>query len=199
MISVIRPAFTLFLLLSLLTGFAYPMLVTSVGQWLFAQQANGSLIESNGQVIGSVLIGQEFTDPKYFWARPSATTPVAYNAAASGGSNLGPLNPALKTAVENRVKALRDADPANTAPVPVDLVTASASGLDPHISPAAAAYQLSRVARMRGLDIAQLQTLVLDHTEQRQWGLFGEPRVNVLLLNLALERPGTQPNKNSTK
>lgn len=199
MISVIRPAFTLFVLLSLLTGFAYPMLVTSVGQWLFAQQANGSLIESNGQVIGSVLIGQEFTDPKYFWARPSATTPVAYNAAASGGSNLGPLNPALKTAVENRVKALRDADPANTAPVPVDLVTASASGLDPHISPAAAAYQLPRVARLRGLDIAQLQALVLDHTEQRQWGLFGEPRVNVLLLNLALERPGTQPNKHSTK
>lgn len=199
MISVIRPAFTLFVLLSLLTGFAYPMLVTSVGQWLFAQQANGSLIESNGQVIGSVLIGQEFTDPKYFWARPSATTPVAYNAAASGGSNLGPLNPALKRVVENRVKALRDADPANTAPVPVDLVTASASGLDPHISPAAAAYQLPRVARLRGLDIAQLQTLVLDHTEQRQWGLFGEPRVNVLLLNLALERLGTQPNKRSTK
>jgi len=147
----------------------------------------GSLIERDGKLIGSRLIGQNFTDPKYFWGRPSATAPVPYNAAASGGSNLGLLNPALQDAVVGRVKALREADPGNTAPVPVDLVTASASGLDPHISPAAATYQAARVARVRGLTLDAVQTLLAQHTEDRQWGMFGEPRVKVLELNLALD------------
>ena len=185
--TLIRPAVTLFILLSVITGLIYPLLVTGIGQALFPQQAAGSLIERDGKLIGSRLIGQNFTDPKYFWGRPSATGPYPYNAAASGGSNLGPLNPALKEAVESRVKALRIADPGNAAPVPVDLVTASASGLDPHISPAAAEYQVTRVARARGLAPETVRNLVTQQTENRQWGIFGEPRVNVLELNLALD------------
>lgn len=185
--TLIRPAVTLFILLSVITGLIYPLLVTGIGQALFPQQAAGSLIERDGKLVGSRLIGQPFTDPKYFWGRPSATGPYPYNAAASGGSNLGPLNPALKEAVESRVKALRIADPGNAAPVPVDLVTASASGLDPHISPAAAEYQVTRVARARGLAPETVRNLVAQQTENRQWGIFGEPRVNVLELNLALD------------
>ncbi|MDS4029845.1 MAG: potassium-transporting ATPase subunit KdpC [Candidatus Contendobacter sp.] len=185
--TLFRPAVTLFILLSLITGLIYPLLVTGIGQALFPKQAAGSLIERDGKPVGSRLIGQNFTDPKYFWGRLSATAPQPYNAAASGGSNLGPLNPALKDAVESRVKALRAADPSNTQPVPVDLVTASASGLDPHISPAAAEYQVARVARARGLAPEIVRNLVIQHTEDRQWGIFGEPRVNVLKLNLALD------------
>ena len=184
----IRPAVTLFVLLSLVTGLLYPLLVTGVSQALFPAQAAGSLIERDGKLIGSRLIGQNFTDPKYFWGRPSATSPYPNNAAASSGSNLGALNPALQAAVESRIKALRSADPNNAAPVPVDLVTASASGLDPHISPAAANDQIGRVARARGLTTEAVRTVVAQHTEPRQWGLFGEPRVNVLELNLALDR-----------
>ena len=191
--TLIRPAVTLFVLLSAVTGLIYPLLVTGIGQALFPAQAAGSLIERDGKPIGSRLIGQSFTDPKYFWGRPSATGPYPNNAAASGGSNLGPLNPALKEAVESRVKALREADPGNTQPVPVDLVTTSASGLDPHISPAAAAYQVARVARTRGLAPEAVRTLVAQQTEDRQWGVFGEPRVNVLELNLALDGLRSEP------
>jgi K+-transporting ATPase ATPase C chain len=186
--TLIRPALTLFVLLSIITGLIYPLLVTGIGQALFPAQAAGSLIERDGKWVGSRLIGQHFTDPKYFWGRPSATGPYPNNAAASSGSNLGPLNPALKGAVESRVQALREADPGNTAPVPVDLVTASASGLDPHISPAAAEYQLNRVARTRGLAPETVRNLVAQQTADRQWGVFGEPRVNVLELNLALDQ-----------
>lgn len=186
--TLIRPAFTLFILLSILTGLIYPLLVTGIGQALFPKQAAGSLIERDGKPVGSRLIGQHFTDPKYFWGRPSATAPQPYNAAASGGSNLGPLNPALKEAVESRIKALRAADPGNAAPAPVDLVTTSASGLDPHISPAAAEYQVGRIARTRGLAPEIVRNLVNQQTEDRQWGVFGEPRVNVLELNLALDK-----------
>ncbi|MFO1372293.1 MAG: potassium-transporting ATPase subunit KdpC [Candidatus Competibacteraceae bacterium] len=185
--TLIRPAVTLFILLSAVTGLIYPLLVAGIGQAAFPAQAAGSLIERDGEPVGSRLIGQNFTDPKYFWGRPSATTPQPYNAAASGGSNLGPLNPALKEAVESRIKALHAADPGNTAPIPVDLVTASASGLDPHISPAAAEYQVTRVARARGLTPEVLRNLVTQQTEDRQWGILGEPRVNVLELNLALD------------
>jgi K+-transporting ATPase ATPase C chain len=186
--TLIRPAVTLFILLSIVTGLIYPLLVTGIGQALFPKQAAGSLIERDGQRVGSRLIGQHFTDPKYFWGRPSATSPYPNNAAASGGSNLGPLNPALQQAVESRIEALRDADPGNTAPVPVDLVTASASGLDPHISPAAAEYQVARVARARGLAPETVRNLMAMRTENRQWGIFGEPRANVLELNLALDQ-----------
>ncbi|MBK8752676.1 MAG: potassium-transporting ATPase subunit KdpC [Candidatus Competibacteraceae bacterium] len=189
--TLIRPALSLFILLTIITGLVYPLAVTGIGQALFPAQAAGSLIQRDGKVIGSRLIGQNFTDPKYFWGRPSATGPYPYNAAASSGSNLGPLNPALHDAVAGRVKALREADPGNSAPVPVDLVTTSASGLDPQISPAAAAYQAARVARVRGLKLDAVQTLVAQHTEDRQWGVFGEPRVKVLELNLALD--GLQP------
>lgn len=186
--TLIRPAITLFILLSIVTGLLYPLLVTGISQAVFPAQAAGSLIERDGKLLGSRLIGQNFTDPKYFWGRPSATSPYPNNAAASGGSNLGPRNPALKAAVESRIKTLREADPGNTAPVPVDLVTASASGLDPHISPAAADYQIGRVARARGLASEAVRALVAQHTEDRQWGMFGEPHVNVLELNLALDR-----------
>jgi K+-transporting ATPase ATPase C chain len=186
--TLIRPAVTLFILLSIITGLIYPLLVTGIGQAVFPAQAAGSLIERDGKLIGSRLIGQNFTDPQYFWSRPSATAPQPYNVAASGGSNLGPLNPALKDAVDARVQALRAADPDNTQPIPVDLVTASASGLDPHISPAAADYQIARVARTRGLAPEIVRKLVAAWTEDRQWGIFGEPRVNVLELNLALDR-----------
>ncbi len=185
--TLIRPALTLFVLLSMMTGLMYPLLVTGISQALFPVQAAGSLILRDGQPIGSKLIGQNFTDPNYFRGRPSATAPQPYNAAASGGSNLGPLNPALKEAVESRVKILREADPDNPAPIPVDLVTTSASGLDPHISPAAAEYQTARVARVRGLSPDAVRTLVMQQTKDREWGVFGEPRVNVLELNLALD------------
>ena len=172
---------------TLLTGLIYPLTVTGLAQLLFPLQANGSLIEQDGEVIGSELIGQYFTDPKYFWGRPSATAPVPYNAAASAGSNLALTNPALKQMVIARIAALHSADPGNTAPIPIDLVTTSASGLDPHISVAAALYQVPRVARERGLDENQVRRLVEQSVEGRQFGFLGEPRINVLRLNLALD------------
>jgi K+-transporting ATPase ATPase C chain len=183
----LRPAVVSLVLLTLITGVAYPLVVTLIAQVIFPSQGNGSLIENDGKVIGSRLIGQPFDDPKYFWGRPSATSPFPYNARASSGSNQGPTNPALTGAVEERVNALRAADPGNTAPVPVDLVTASASGLDPHISPAAALYQVRRVAKARNLDESKVRALVARHFEGRQLGFLGEPRVNVLALNLALD------------
>ena len=182
----LRPALVSLLFLTLLTGAVYPAVITLIAQAVFPLQANGSLIERDGKVIGSRLIGQPFEDPKYFWGRPSATSPFPYNAGASAGSNQGPTNPALIKAVQARVDALRAADPGNTTPVPVDLVTASGSGLDPHISPAAALYQVRRVARARRLDEGKVRQLVEQHTEWRQLGFLGEPRVNVLALNLAL-------------
>jgi K+-transporting ATPase ATPase C chain len=191
--SVIRPAFVLFVVLSLLTGLVYPLVVTGIAQSVFPQSARGSLLLSDGRTVGSSLIGQTFAAPGHFWSRPSATGPMAYNAAASGGSNLGPLNPALVDAVKARVEALRAVDPGNTLSVPVDLVTASASGLDPHISRAAADYQLPRVARVRGLPVAQVQALVDAHTERPWMGFLGEARVNVLALNLDLDRLGQVP------
>lgn len=185
--TLIRPAITLFVVLSAVTGALYPLAVTGVAQVAFPEQAAGSLIVKDGKPVGSSLIGQNFSDPGHFWGRPSATSPQPYNAAASSGSNQGPLNPALVDAVKGRIEALKAADPDNKLPVPTDLVTASASGLDPHISPAAAAYQLARVARVRGLPEAEVAKLVAQNTEGRQLGVFGEPRVNVLQLNLALE------------
>ena len=185
--NLLRPALVLLVLLSALTGLVYPLLVTGVGQAVFPRQAAGSLIEQGGVVVGSQLIGQNFSAPHHFWGRPSATGPMPYNAAGSSGSNQGPLNPALQDAVQARIAALRTADPGNTAPVPVDLVTASSSGLDPHISVAAAQYQAARVARERGWTLAQVQTLVQAHTEARDLAVLGEPRVNVLQLNLALD------------
>ena len=184
--SIVRPALILFVILSVVTGLLYPLAVTGVAQAVFSHQANGSLITQNGKVVGSELIGQSFTAPGHFWGRPSATAPMPYNAAASGGSNQGPTNPALVDAVKARIESLRAADPGNTRAVPVDLVTASASGLDPHISPAAADYQAARVAKARGLPLAQVQALVQQHTEAPWLGLLGEPRVNVLALYLAL-------------
>jgi len=185
--ALLRPALSLFLLLSLLTGIVYPLAVTAVGQLLFADAANGSIVTIDGKAVGSALIGQQFTSPGYFWGRPSATGPYAYNGAVSGGSNLGPLNPALTEAVQARIEALRAADPGNTQPVPIDLVTASASGLDPDISLAAAHFQASRVARLRAMPPAQLDQLI-ERLAQRPWlGILGEPRVNVLRLNLALD------------
>ncbi len=186
--TLLRPALTLFVLLSLITGLAYPLAVTGVAQLLFPHQAEGSLVSVNGQVVGSALIGQSFSDPKHFWGRPSATAPMPYNATASGGSNQGPLNPALVDAVKARVEALKAADPGNAAAVPVDLVTASGSGLDPHISVAAAQYQAPRVARVRGMTVEAVQALVERHTEGRLLGLLGEARVNVLELNVDLDQ-----------
>ena len=183
----LKPAFLLVLVLTLLTGAAYPALVTGLAQLLMPQQANGSLIVKDGKVVGSKLVGQQWEGAQYFWGRLSATSPVPYNGANSGGSNYGPLNPALKDAVQARVAALKAADPAQTQPIPVDLVTASGSGLDPHISPAAAQWQLSRVAKARNLQPAQVQALIEQYTEGRQWGFLGEARVNVLELNLALD------------
>jgi K+-transporting ATPase ATPase C chain len=187
MMSYLRPALVSLGLFTLLTGLVYPLVVTGIAQAAFSRQANGSIIEHRGKEVGSELIGQPFSDPKYFWSRPSATGPQPYNGGVSSGSNLGPTNPALLEAVEGRVKALRDADPGNKAPIPVDLVTASGSGLDPHISPAAAEYQVSRVAKARGMDVEHVRNLVLTNTEGRQFGILGEPRVNVLALNLALD------------
>src|SRR5262249_39355732 len=184
----LRPALIMLVVLTVLTGIIYPAIVTGIAQLVFPRQANGSLIVKDGKVVGSALIGQPFDDPKYFWGRPSATSPFPYNAASSSGSNLSPTNPALVKSVQERVDALRAADPGNTAPVPVDLETASGSGLDPHISPAAALYQVSRVAKARKLDPAVVRDLVERHTEGRQLGFLGEPRVNVLALNLALDR-----------
>jgi len=187
MLGHLRAAIMLVVLLTLVTAVIYPLVVTGVAQAVFPRQANGSLIMKDGKPIGSTLIGQPFDDPKYFWTRPSATSPFPYNAGSSSGSNQGPTNPALADAVKARIEALHAADPGNTTPVPVDLVTASASGLDPDISPAAALYQVRRVARARNLDEATVRRLVDEQTEGRQWGFFGEPRVNVLSLNLALD------------
>jgi len=185
--SELRPALCVFLLLTLLTGVIYPFVVTGIGQIAFAESANGSLLEADGRRVGSRLIGQPFASPEYFWSRPSASSPHAYNAAASSGSNQGPTNPALQAAVERRVAALRAVDPTNTAPVPVDLVTASGSGLDPHISPAAAEYQVGRVALARRASRAAVRELVAQATAGRTFGILGEPRVNVLELNLLLD------------
>ena len=182
-----KPALLMFLVLTVITGALYPLAITGVAGLIFPSQADGSLIQKDGQVVGSRLIGQPFDDPKYFWSRPSATGPMAYNAAASSGSNLGPTNEALKKAVADRVAALKASDPENTAPVPVDLVTASGSGLDPHITPAAVAYQIHRVAKARGLEEEAVKRLVAEHTEERLLGLLGEPSVHVLELNLALD------------
>ena len=185
--NLLRPAISLFVLLSIVTGVFYPLLVTGVARLAFPAAASGSLIVREGKPIGSELIGQNFTEPKYFWGRPSATAPQPYNAAASSGSNLGPLNPALAAAVKARIEALRAADPGNPRPVPIDLVTASASGLDPHISPAAADYQAERVARSRQLDPQTVRQLIAQYSEGPDLDVFGEPRVHVLRLNLALD------------
>jgi K+-transporting ATPase ATPase C chain len=185
--ELIRPAVSLFILLSAVTGIAYPLLTTAVATPLFGAKATGSLIVRDGKPVGSSLIGQNFAAPKYFWGRPSATTPQPYNGIASGGSNQGPLNPALVDAVKGRIDALKAEDPDNKEPIPADLVTASGSGLDPHISPAAARYQIARIARARNMPADRLAALLVPHIEGRQWGLFGEPRVNVLEVNLALD------------
>jgi len=189
MFKTIKSAVTLLLVMTLLTGVIYPALVTVLAQGLFPKQANGSIIrDSQGKASGSALIGQPFSGSRYFWGRPSATGPYPYNAGASSGSNLGPTNPALADAVKARIEALRAADPGNKTPVPVDLVTASGSGLDPHISPAAAEYQINRIAKTRPIDPDKLREMVQSHTEGRQWGFLGEPRVNVLRLNQALDQ-----------
>jgi len=185
--SIIRPALVLFLVMTVLTGIVYPFAVTGLAQLLLHDQAEGSLLMAEGHAVGSKIIGQSFSDPKYFWSRPSATAPQPYNGIASGGSNQGPLNPALTDAVKARIDALKAADPTNTRRIPVDLVTASASGLDPDISIAAARYQAARVARVRGLDAAAVQSLIDAHAHTRLLGFLGEPRVNVLELNLALD------------
>ena len=184
--KILRPAVVLFVALTVVTGVAYPLAVTGIANAVFPAQAAGSLIEAGGRTVGSALIGQNFGDPKNFWGRPSATGPMAYNAANSSGSNQGPLSPALIDAVKGRIAALRAADPENRRPIPVDLVTASASGLDPHISVAAARYQASRISRLRGLSTAQVDALIARQTEGQLLGFIGEPRVNVLALNLAL-------------
>jgi potassium-transporting ATPase KdpC subunit len=183
----LRSALTLFVLLTVLTGFVYPAIVTAVAQLVFPARAAGSIVMRARAAVGSALIGQSFSDPEHFWGRPSATTPQPYNGVGSGGSNLGPLNPALTAAVRERIAALRAADPGNAAAVPVDLVTASGSGLDPEISVAAAGYQAARIARARGLPEARVRALIAAHTEGRLLGVLGEPRVNVLELNLALD------------
>jgi len=187
MIKLIKPAVMMLLIWTLLTGIIYPALVTGLAQGLFPAQANGSILRNQqDKAVGSALIGQPFSDNSYFWGRPSATAPYPYNAGASSGSNLGPTHPALADAVKHRIEALQAADPENKAPVPVDLVTASGSGLDPHISPAAAEFQIQRIAHARHIDPKKLQEMVRMHTEGRQWGFLGEPRINVLTLNLAL-------------
>lgn len=187
MAKILTQSLLVFLVFTVLTGVAYPLVVTGITHLCCARAAEGSLIRQGDRLVGSALLGQPFDDPKYFWPRPSATTPQPYNATASTGSNLGPTNPSQFDAVKTRIAALQAADPDNKLPVPVDLVTASGSGLDPHISPAGADYQIARVARARGLDPARVRSLVATHTDLRQWGVFGEPRVNVLELNLALD------------
>lgn len=187
MLNEIRPALVLLGAFTLITGALYPAAVTGIAKTVFPQQAGGSLVLRDGQAVGSALVGQTFTSPGYFWSRPSATGPMPHNAAASSGSNRGPLHPALAEAAAAHIAALKATNPGQTAPIPVDLVTASGSGLDPHISPAAAAWQAPRVAQTRGLPRAQLDALIAQHTEGRQWGVLGEPRVNVLRLNLALD------------
>ena len=187
MARMIKNAVLVLAVLTVLTGVIYPLIITGIAQAVFPARANGSIIVKNGTPVGSEFIGQQFDDPKYFWGRPSATTPYPYNGGSSSGSNLGPNNPDLMKAVQARIAALHAADPGNTAQIPVDLVTASASGLDPEISPAAAQYQAARVARVRGLDIYQVRLLIDKNTEGRLLGIFGEPRVNVLKLNLALD------------
>ncbi len=193
MASIIRPALVLFGALTVACGVVYPAAVTGIGRLAFAHQAGGSLVEVDGRTVGSTLIGQPFSQPGYFWGRPSATAPMAGNAAGSGGSNLGPTNPALLDAVKSRVEALRRADPGNHAPVPVDLVTASASGLDPEISIAAAEYQAARVAAARKLPEPQVRALIAAHSRRPALGFLGEPRVNVLALNLALDGKAVRP------
>ena len=187
MFAQLMPSLRMLLVMSALTGVIYPLVVTGVAKVAFPRAANGSMIVSDGKTLGSDLIGQPFDDPKYFWSRPSATSPQPYNGMSSSGSNLGPRNPALADAVKDRIKALRDADPGNSAAVPVDLITASGSGLDPHISAAAADYQLARVAKARGLAADDVRRLVAGNTEGRTLGVLGEPRVNVLKLNIALD------------
>lgn len=187
MAAILRPTLVLFTALTLVTGIVYPLAMTGIARAFFPAQAAGSLIERDGKIVGSALIGQHFEDPGHFWGRPSATTPMADNAANSGGSNLGPRNPALIAAVKSRIADLRAADPGNTQPVPVDLVTASASGLDPELSVAGVDYQAARVGRARGLPLGTVQALIARHTEGRWLGVIGEPRVNVLELNLALD------------
>jgi len=187
--KLLRQSIVMLLLMTVITGIAYPLAATGLAQLIFPQQANGSLIEKDGKPIGSALIGQSFTDAKYFWGRPSATSPNPNNASSSSGSNTGPTNPALIDTIKQRIDALHAVDPTNKAPVPVDLITASASGLDPEISPAAAQYQLARVAQARKLSVSQVQALVDQYTSGRTLGILGEPRVNVLKLNLALDAP----------
>ena len=186
----IRPCLVLFVLFTLLTGVAYPALITALAQTVFHYQANGSVVMQDGKAVGSELIGQLFDDPRYFWGRPSATGPTGYNAAASSGSNLGPTNPALLDAIQSRVEAIRASHPDQSGSVPVDLVTASGSGLDPHISPAAAEYQVARVAKARDLSEDKVRELIASNTEGRSFGVLGEPRINVLRLNLSLEATG---------
>jgi K+-transporting ATPase ATPase C chain len=186
--SILRPAFVLFAMLTLICCVLYPFAITGIGQVAFADQAQGSIVLRDGRPVGSSLIGQAFSSPKYFWGRPSATSPMPNNATGSSGSNLGPTNPALIDAVKGRVDALKAADPANTSPIPVDLVTASASGLDPEISVAAAYYQASRVAHERKLTVEEVRSMIDKRKESRYLGFFGEPRVNVLALNLALDQ-----------
>jgi K+-transporting ATPase ATPase C chain len=188
MLKELKPAVVVFGLLTALTGAAYPALITGIAQAVFPGQANGSLIVQDGKAVGSRLIGQAFSDPGHFWGRPSATAPMPFNAAASSGSNQGPLNPALEEAVKDRIEALKASDPTQTAAIPVDLVTASGSGLDPHISVAAAQWQAPRIARQRNLPEARVRELIASHTEGRQLGVLGEPRVNVLELNLGLDQ-----------
>lgn len=188
----VRPCFVLFALLTLLTGVIYPTLITAFGQIVFHDQANGSVVVREGKAIGSYWIGQSFDEPKYFWGRPSATGPTGYNSAASSGSNLGPTNPSLLDAIRGRVEAIRSAHPEQNGPIPVDLVTTSGSGLDPHISPAAAEFQVIRVATIRGLSRDAVRELVAKHTEERTFGVLGEPRVHVLRLNLSLDALGAE-------
>ena len=185
--TILRPAISMFVVLSIVTGLMYPLLTTGLAKALFPLQASGSLIERNHQLVGSTLIGQSFSSPGYFWGRPSATSPMPYNGLSSGGSNFSNGNPTQHDAVADRIKALQQADPDNHVPIPVDLVTASGSGLDPEISPAAAAYQIARVARTRNLPLAVVQKLVSEAEQAPQWGVFGEARINVLTLNLALD------------
>ena len=194
-LKILRQSIIALAAFTVITGVIYPLVVTGIARGVFPHSSSGNIIVQDGKALGSTLIGQPFTDPKYFWSRPSATSPEPYNAAASSGSNLGPTNPALLTAVQQRIDALRAADPGNTSPVPVDLVTASGSGLDPDISPAAAYYQAGRVARVRGLSVEQVDGLIARFTSGRQLDILGEPRVNVLQLNLALDALAASPGK----